>query len=82
MWAGPRAGVNVAGYGAWAVGFIIGILPFLPISDEAKAYLQPAAVYSFVAGFIVYVLLAKAGLQPKALPDAIAVGGRNRATKL
>jgi cytosine permease len=64
-WAGPREGINFAGYGAWAVGFFIGILPFLPISEEMKAYLQPAAVYSFITGFLVYVVLAKAGLEPK-----------------
>jgi cytosine permease len=64
-WAGPRQGVNFAGYGAWAVGFFIGILPFLPISENAKLYVQPAAVYSFIAGFVVYAILAKAGLQPK-----------------
>lgn len=64
-WAGPRQGVNIAGYGAWAVGFIIGILPFLPISEQTKPYLQPAAVYSFIAGFVVYWILAKIGLQPK-----------------
>ena len=29
-WAGPRQGINLAGYGAWLVGFIVGILPFLP----------------------------------------------------
>jgi cytosine permease len=67
-WAGPRAGINFAGYGAWAVGFLIGIVPFLPISDTAKAYMQPAALYSFIAGFLVYVVLAKAGLQPKTGP--------------
>jgi cytosine permease len=81
-WPGPRAGVNIAGYGAWAVGFLIGILPFLPIPEETKAYLQPAAVYSFVAGFIVYAVLAKAGLQPKLVPDTMTAGGRNRATKV
>jgi cytosine permease len=64
-WAGPREGINVAGYGAWAVGFVIGILPFLPISEGVKPYLQPAAVYSFIAGFVVYFVLAKMGLQPK-----------------
>ncbi len=64
-WAGPRQGVNIAGYGAWAVGFFIGILPFLPISENTKLYVQPAAVYSFIAGFVVYAILAKAGLQPK-----------------
>ena len=64
-WAGPRQGINFAGYGAWAVGFLVGILPFLPISESTKPYLQPAAVYSFIAGFLVYIILAKAGLQPK-----------------
>jgi cytosine permease len=67
-WAGPRQGINLAGYGAWALGFIVGILPFLPISEDIKPYLQPAAVYSFVVGFLVYVILAKAGLEPKAEP--------------
>ena len=69
-WAGPRQGVNIAGYGAWAVGFIIGILPFLPISEQTKPYLQPAAVYSFIAGFVVYWILAKIGLQPRTVSAA------------
>lgn len=72
-WAGPREGINWAGYGAWAVGFAIGILPFLPISEDIKPYLQPAAVYSFIAGFVVYALLAKAGLQPKVVTDGAAM---------
>jgi cytosine permease len=67
-WTGPREGINLAGYGAWALGFIVGILPFLPISAEVKPYLQPATIYSFVVGFLVYILLAKAGLQPKVVP--------------
>ena len=46
------------------------ILAFLPIPEETKAYLQPAAVYSFIAGFLVYVVLAKAGLQPKLASDS------------
>jgi len=70
-WAGPRQGINWAGYGAWAIGFIIGILPFLPISEDTKPYLQPAAVYSFIAGFLIYTILAKAGLQPKPVADSI-----------
>lgn len=69
-WSGPREGVNFAGYGAWAVGFAVGVLPFLPIGDNLKPYLQPAAVYSFVAGFIVYFLLAKAGLQSRLVSEA------------
>ena len=70
-WAGPREGVSIAGYGAWAVGFIVGILPFLPIPADVKPYLQPAAVYSFVAGFVVYFALAKAGLQPKVVSERV-----------
>jgi cytosine permease len=66
-WAGPREGINFAGYIAWAVGFVIGINKFLPISADLKPYLQPAAVYSFIAGFILYLVLAKAGLQPKSV---------------
>jgi purine-cytosine permease-like protein len=73
-WAGPREGINFAGYGAWAIGFVIGILPFLPISEDTKAYLQPAAVYSFVAGFVVYVVLAKAGLQSRVVSERTIAG--------
>ncbi len=70
-WAGPREGVSIAGYGAWAVGFIVGILPFLPIPADIVGYLQPAAVYSFIAGFVVYMALAKAGLQPKVVSERV-----------
>ncbi len=64
-WAGPREGVNMAGYIAWAVGFVVGILPSL-VPAEIKPYVQPAPLYSFVAGALVYAILAKAGLEPKA----------------
>jgi cytosine permease len=69
-WAGPRQGVNWAGYLAWALGFIVGILPFLPVSDALKTYVQPAVLYSFVTGFVVYAVLAKAGLQPRTVAMA------------
>ncbi len=68
QWKGPREGINWAGYGAWAVGFAIGILPSLPVSAELKTYAQPAVVYSFIAGFLVYTLLAKVGLEPRTVP--------------
>lgn len=67
-WAGPREGVNWAGYGSWGLGFLVGILPFLPVSAEMRMYAQPAVVYSFITGFVVYIALAKAGLQPKVVP--------------
>jgi cytosine permease len=72
-WAGPREGINFAGYGAWAVGFLVGILPFLPIPGELKPWLQPYAVYSFLVAFLAYTLLAKAGMEPKVMPIPVLV---------
>jgi cytosine permease len=74
-WAGPREGVNWAGYLAWALGFLVGILPFLPISGALKTYAQPAVVYSFVTGFVVYAILAKAGVQPRTVTMAARANG-------
>lgn len=67
-WSGPREGINMAGYLSWAVGFIVGILPFLPVPEDLKPYTQPAGLYSLIAGFIVYYVAAKAGLEPKVVP--------------
>lgn len=69
-WAGPRAGINFAGYGAWAAGFLVGIVPFIPGLAAWKAYLAPATVYSTITGFVVYLILAKSGLQSGALAPA------------
>lgn len=71
-WAGPREGVNLAGYIAWLVGFLVGISPRLAPA-AMQAYLEPAPLYSFIAGFVLYALLAKAGLEPK-LASSRAVG--------
>jgi cytosine permease len=68
QWAGPRKGINWAGYAAWALGFVVGILPFLPLPEDVKAYAQPAVVYSFIVGFVVYSVLAKLGLEPETVP--------------
>jgi cytosine permease len=64
-WAGPRKGINLAGYIAWAVGFIVAILPM--IDGEKFGWITPAPVIAFVIGFVLYALLAKAGLQPEAI---------------
>jgi cytosine permease len=64
-WAGPRRGVNWAGYIAWAVGFLIGIPDHLPGLPPAWVEADnPAVLYSFFVGFVVYWTLAKLGLQP------------------
>jgi cytosine permease len=64
-WSGPRLGINWAGYIAWFVGFIVGIpqhIPGLP-AFFLKAD-NPASLYSFFVGFIIYLVLAKAGMRP------------------
>jgi cytosine permease len=70
-WPGPRRGINWAGYLSWAIGFVIGI-KLLPA--PLKALDQIAPLYSMIAGFIVYALVAKLGGQPRpvALPQAQA----------
>jgi len=68
-WTGPRQGINWAGYLAWAVGFVIGILPLIPAlaaRTGATHWDQIAPLYSMIAGFIVYIVIAKLGGQPKA----------------
>ena len=64
-WSGPRLGINWAGYIAWLVGFLVGVpehIPGLPAS-LLKAD-DPASLYSFVVGFIIYLVLANAGMRP------------------
>ena len=45
-------------------------VPALPA--DVKRYVQPAALYSFIAGFVVYAALAKAGLEPKVVEMPVA----------
>jgi cytosine permease len=61
-WSGPRNGINWAGYIAWAVGFVVAILP--TINAEKFGFINPAPVIAFVIGFVLYALLSKAGLEP------------------
>jgi cytosine permease len=62
---GPRAGINWAVYIAWAFGFVVGILNNIPGVPAVwiKAD-RPAVLFSFIAGFVVYFVLSKAGLRP------------------
>ena len=61
-WSGPRAGFNPAGWVAWALGFVVGILPNLGVNVPA------APVLAFVVGAVVYFLCAKMGLQSPVVP--------------
>jgi cytosine permease len=61
-WSGPRAGFNPAGWIAWALGFVVGILPNLKIAMPA------APVAAFIVGAVVYFVCAKAGLLSRVVP--------------
>ena len=70
-WSGPRIGINWAGCIAWLVGFLVGIpehIPGLP-ATWVKAD-NPSALYSFAVGFLVYLILAIAGLRPPTIKDS------------
>jgi cytosine permease len=78
-WAGPRAGVSIPGYVAWIIGFLVGICNNAMVTRllgdrEILSGSHPTAVYSFVVGFVVYAVLAKAGLlsKPVSLPTEAA----------
>jgi cytosine permease len=61
-WAGPRQGISVPGYAAWLLGFIVGILghPWVGVLPGWHI----TSVYSLIVGFVVYFVLAKAGMEP------------------
>jgi len=63
-WSGPRKGINFAGYIAWAVGFVVAILPTVKPDLAVSKYINPAPVIAFVIGFVLYAVLAKIGLEP------------------
>jgi cytosine permease len=63
-WSGPRKGINWAGVIAWAVGFVVAILPNPMVGGEKFG----SPVIAFVIGFVLYAVLAKAGLEPEVVP--------------
>ncbi len=61
-WSGPRKGWNMAGWISWAAGFVVGMLPLV-----STVTIPAAPLLAFVVGAVVYLVLAKAGLQPPAV---------------
>jgi cytosine permease len=68
-WAGPRAGFNPAGWIAWLVGFIVGILPN-PLVGKLGIHVDVpcAPVAAFIVGAVIYFVLAKMGMQTQVIP--------------
>ncbi len=67
-WSGPRAGFNPAGWIAWALGFLVGILPNLHGRFPAIPDIPAAPVAAFIVGFAVYFACAKIGLISPVVP--------------
>jgi cytosine permease len=58
-WPGPRRGFNRPGFVAWGVGAVVGLVPLFVRSVAV----QPAAVFAFLAAFVIYFLAAWLGLE-------------------
>jgi cytosine permease len=67
-WSGPRAGFNPAGWIAWAVGFVVGILPNQLMPEAMRVDVPCAPVAAFVVGAVVYAVCSKMGLQSPLVP--------------
>ncbi|NLX94803.1 MAG: cytosine permease [Rhodopirellula sp.] len=70
-WAGPRAGFNPAGWISWIAGFIVGAFNSVaalvePLKEYATIVPVPPLM-AFVVGFVLYLILAKIGLQTRTL---------------
>ena len=61
-WSGPRAGFNPAGWLAWGLGFVVGIMPNLGLP------LPMSSVWAMIVGAGIYYLASKAGLRSPVLP--------------
>jgi cytosine permease len=70
-WAGPRSGWNLAGWISWVIGFAVGAVEFIaqiPGFEALAGKIPCPPVAAFIVGLVLYVILAKAGLESKALP--------------
>jgi cytosine permease len=65
-WAGPRAGFNWAGWISWVVGFAVGIANN-PLLGLNLPQVPCPPLTAFLVGLVLYVVLAKAGLESQKL---------------
>jgi cytosine permease len=77
-WAGPRAGFNPAGWISWAVGFAVGafglVAKHVGSLEQYKDIIPAPPVAAFVVGFVLYIILAKAGLESQKLEHPAVKG--------
>jgi cytosine permease len=65
-WPGPRAAFNLAGWISWIIGALIGLGDALSIPGLAGNVPCPPLA-ALLVGFVLYAVLAKAGLESKKL---------------
>ena len=69
-WAGPRAALNPAGWISWILGFAVGAVEFIakiPGLEGLAGKVPCPPVAAFIVGFVLYVILAKVGLESRTL---------------
>jgi len=70
-WGGPRAGFNPAGWISWAAGFYVGAVDLaadkIPGLDGLYVGIPCPPMAALIVGFVLYLVLAKLGLQSKSL---------------
>jgi cytosine permease len=67
-WSGPRAGFNPAGWIAWFLGFVVGILPNGLLPESVRVNVPCAPVAAFIVGAVIYFICAKMGMQSQLIP--------------
>lgn len=70
-WAGPRSGFNPAGWISWILGFAVGAAEFIakiPGLEGLSGMMPCPPVAAFIVGFVLYLILAKIGLQSRTIP--------------
>ncbi|MDP7287577.1 MAG: cytosine permease [Phycisphaerae bacterium] len=70
-WAGPRAGWNLAGWISWVIGFAVGsadVIAKIPGLEALAGKIPCPPVAAFVIGLVLYVILAKVGMETKVMP--------------
>ena len=70
-WAGPRSGFNPAGWISWAVGFAVGAIDLVaegvPALSGISLGIPCPPMAALIVGFVLYIILAKIGLESKQL---------------
>jgi cytosine permease len=79
-WNGPRAGFNPAGWIAWLLGFIVGILPNGMMPASMRVDIPCAPVTAFIVGAVVYFVCAKMGMLSQTIPMPGKAAGNKTAT--